>query len=175
MLTVTKGVTFTTWFPEIWIKWKLKDFQIIWANILFTLEHRYHNKCLQWKSFKIVCTKLAHLKFDACYRSQNSWGWACLPWFSISSSFQNSLKTTGLQGYEFRCWNLAQFLPDIGFQLLKSLWLSLMYFSFNDAPNALHRWKIWTAGRQIQHSDSSTTKPRCCNSYNMWLCIVLLK
>ncbi len=28
------------------IKWKLKDFQITWANILFTTEHREHNKCL---------------------------------------------------------------------------------------------------------------------------------
>ncbi len=30
----------------IWIKWKLKDFQITWANILFIIEHREHNKCL---------------------------------------------------------------------------------------------------------------------------------
>ncbi len=30
----------------IWIKWKLKDFQITLANILFTMEHREHNKCL---------------------------------------------------------------------------------------------------------------------------------
>ncbi len=64
---------------------------------------------------------------------------ACLPWCSISSSFQNSLKTSGhlktCRGYEFLefwCWNLVPFLPDIGFQLLKSLWSSLTYFSFND-------------------------------------------
>ncbi len=31
---------------KIWIKWKLKDFQITWDNILFTIEHREHNKCL---------------------------------------------------------------------------------------------------------------------------------
>ncbi len=67
---------------------------------------------------------------------------ACLPWCSISSSFQNSLKTSGHRGYEFLefwCWNLVPFLPDIVFQLLKSLWLSLTYFSFNDAPNVLYR------------------------------------
>ncbi len=90
---------------------------------------------------------------------------------SISSSFQNSLKTSGLRGCEFLefwCWNLVPFLPDIGFQLLKS-------FSFNDAPNVLYRWKIWTAGRPIQHLDSSTTKPCCCNSCSMWFWIVLLK
>ncbi len=103
---------------------------------------------------------------------------ACLPWCSISSSFQNSLKTYGHRGYEFLkfwCWNLVPFVPDIGFQLLKSLWSSLTYFSFNDAPNVLYRWKIWTAGRPIQQMDSSTTKPCCCNSLCMWFCIVLLK
>ncbi len=52
------------------------------------------------------------------------------------------------------CWNLVPFLSDIGFQLLKSLWSSLMYF---------------------YHLDSSTTKPCCCNSCSMWFCIVLLK
>ncbi len=75
---------------------------------------------------------------------------ACLPWCSISSSFQNSLKMSGHRGYEFLkfwCWNLVPFLPNIGFQLLKSLWSSLTYFSFNDAPNVLYRWKIWTAGQ----------------------------
>ncbi len=76
---------------------------------------------------------------------------ACLPWCSISSYFQNSWKTSGHRGYEFLefwCWNLVPFLPDIGFQLLKSLWSSLMYFLFNDAPNVFYRWKIWTAGRR---------------------------
>ncbi len=56
---------------------------------------------------------------------------ACLPWCSISSSFQNNLKASGHRGYEFLefwCWNLVPFLPVIGFQLLKSLWSSLTYF-----------------------------------------------
>ncbi len=30
-------------------KWKIKDFQITWANILFTIEDRKH-KCLNWDS-----------------------------------------------------------------------------------------------------------------------------
>ncbi len=30
-------------------KMKLKDFQITRANILFTIEHREHNKCLNWE------------------------------------------------------------------------------------------------------------------------------
>ncbi len=83
------------------------------------------------------------------------------------SSFRRSLKTAGHRGYEFLefwCWNLVPFLPDIGFQLLKSLWSSLTYFSFNDATNVLYREKIWTADRLIQHPDSSTTKPCCLNS-----------
>ncbi len=57
----------------------------------------------------------------------------------ITVSFQNILKTSGHQGYEFRCWTLVPFLPDIGFQLLKSSWKSLTYFSFNDAPNVLYK------------------------------------
>ncbi len=56
---------------------------------------------------------------------------ACLPWCRISSSFQNSLKMS-----EFYCWNLVLFLPDIGLQLLKSLWLSFTYFSL---LNVLYR------------------------------------
>ncbi len=35
--------------------------------------------------------------------------------------------------------NLVPFLPDTGFQLLKCLWSSLIYFSFNDVPNVLYR------------------------------------
>ncbi len=35
-------------FYFIWIKWKLKYFRITWADILFTIEHREHNKCLNW-------------------------------------------------------------------------------------------------------------------------------
>ncbi len=53
----------------------------------------------------------------------------CLLWCRISSSFENSLKMSGHRGYEFLefwCWNLVPFLPDIGFQLLKSLWSSLL-------------------------------------------------
>ncbi len=75
---------------------------------------------------------------------------ACLPWCSISSSFQNSLKTSGHRCYEFLefcCWNWVPFLPDICFRQLKSLWSSLTYFSFNDAPNVFYRWQIWTAGQ----------------------------
>ncbi len=90
----------------------------------------------------------------------------------------SSLKMSWHRGYEFLefwCWNLVPFLLDIGFQLLKSLWFSLTYFKFINAPNVLYRWKIWTAGRSIQHPDSSTMKPCCCNSCSMWFCIVLLK
>ncbi len=37
------------------------------------------------------CAKWAHFKLDACYWYQNSWDGACLPWCSISSSFQKSI------------------------------------------------------------------------------------
>ncbi len=32
--------------PEFQKCWELKYFQITWANILYTIEHREHNKCL---------------------------------------------------------------------------------------------------------------------------------
>ncbi len=41
---------------------------------------------------------------------------ACLPWRSISSSFQNSFKTSGDRGCEFlEFCVLVPFLPDIFF------------------------------------------------------------
>ncbi len=65
---------------------------------------------------------------------------ACLSWCSISSSFQNRLKTSGHRGYEvLEFWNLVPFLPDVGFQLLMSLWSSLTYFLCNDVPNVVYR------------------------------------
>ncbi len=67
---------------------------------------------------------------------------ACLPWRSISSSFQNSLKMSRHRGYEFLeflCLNLVLLFPDIGFQLLKSSWSLLTYVLFNDARNVLYR------------------------------------
>ncbi len=56
---------------------------------------------------------------------------ACLPWCSISSFFQISLKPSGHRGYEFLefwCWNLVPFLPDIDYQLLKSFRTSWRIF-----------------------------------------------
>ena len=121
------------------------------------------------RNFIILSTKWVHFKFDSCCRSLNSWvkGMFTIVEHLLSSALQNSLKTSGNQGYEFQefwCWNLVPFFPDVGFQLLKSSRLSLTYFPFNDAPNVLCRWKIWTADRPIQHLDSSLMKPCCCNS-----------
>ncbi len=64
----------------IWIKWKLKEFQIAWANILFTIEQMF-----KIRNLKMLCTKWARFKFDACYRFQNSLKTS----FSIHSAFQN--------------------------------------------------------------------------------------
>ncbi len=60
-------------FFKIWIKWRLKYFQITWANILFTIEHREHNKCFKLRNFTLISTEWAPFKFDDCYRSQKSW------------------------------------------------------------------------------------------------------
>ena len=87
----------------------------------------------------ILCTKWADFKCDSCYRSQNSWTGSCSPWWSISACFKTVWRHVS------HCWILVPYLSETGFQLLKSLWLSLTYFSFNDAPNVLYRWKNWTA------------------------------
>ncbi len=34
----------------VWIKWKLKDFQITWANILFEIEYKEH----KWIHFEML-------------------------------------------------------------------------------------------------------------------------
>ncbi len=52
-------VTCTTQIPEMLghffnlNKMKTKDFQITWANILFTVEHREHNKCLNGEIYPL--------------------------------------------------------------------------------------------------------------------------
>ncbi len=86
-----------------------------------------------------------------------------------------SIEVMSFWSFGVGIWSHSYFLPDIGFQRLKSVWSSLTYVLFNDAPHVLYRWKIWTAGRPIQHPDSSTTKPCCCNSCSVRFCIVLLK
>ncbi len=145
------------------------------STMFFTIEHKY----LIWEILQLYAQNelICYLMPPATGLKIVGMG-ACLPWRSISSSFQNSLNTFGHRSSEFLefwCWNLVPFLPDIVFQLLKSLLLSLTYFLFNDARNVLYRLKIWTAGRPIQNPDSSTMKPCCCNSCCMWFCIVLLK
>jgi len=132
------------------------------------------------RNFTILCTKCSFQIWCLVKRLKIVGKGACLPWCSISSSFKNSLKMSRHRGYEFLefwCLNLVPFLSDIGFQLLNSLWSSLMYFSFNDGLNVLYRWKIWTADRPNQHPDSPTTKLCCCNSCSVGfcMCIVLLK
>ena len=61
------------------------------------------------------------------------------------------------------------------FWVLNSSRSSLSYFALHNEPDVFSWWKIWTAGRFVQHLDSSTTKPCCCNRCSMWFSIVLLK
>ncbi len=121
------------------------------------------------------CFNYGNFKFDACYRSQNSWdgGMFTMEWYLIffSKQFEDV--------WASKLWvSVLEFGPILAwyrFPAAEEFVVVLMYFSFNDEPNVLYRWKIWTAGRSIQHLDSSTTKPCCCNSCSMWFCIVLLK
>ncbi len=45
--------------------------------------------------------------------------------FQVTSKVTNYFLVFGVK---FWCLNLVPFLPDLGFQLLKNLWSSLMYF-----------------------------------------------
>ncbi len=73
----------------------------------------------------------------------------CLAWWSISSSFQNSLKTSGHQGYEFLEFGLI--LAWYRFPATEEFVVVFDVFSFNDGPNVVYMWKIWTAERPNQH------------------------
>ncbi len=85
------------------IKFKLKDFQITWANILFTIVQRLHNKCLNWEILQFYAqNELISNLMPATGLKVVGTG-ACLPWCIISSSFQNSLMTSGHRGYEWAC------------------------------------------------------------------------
>ncbi len=116
------------------------------------------------RNFKIVCTKWPSNLMPNTGLKIVGTG-ACLPSCSISSSFQNSLKTFGHRVYEFlECCNLVPFLPDIGFQLLSSL----TYFLFYDAPNILYRWKLWTAGTLLLWSHAVVIAAVCGFALSFW-------
>ncbi len=88
---------------------------------------KFNNFMHKMSSFEMLCLL------------QVSKYWGGLSWCSIPSSFQNNLKTSGHRGCEFlEFWNLFPFFSDIGFQLLKSSWSSLVYLWFNGAPNVLY-------------------------------------
>ncbi len=82
-------------------KWKLKWFQITWANILFTIEHREHNKCLNWDILQFYAQNELIWNLMPTTGLKIIGTGASLPRCSISSSFQNSLKTSGHLGCDF--------------------------------------------------------------------------
>ncbi len=73
-------------FFSIWIKWKLKEFQITWANILFTIELREHNKCLNWEILQFYAQNELISNLMPAIGLKIVGTGACLPWCSISSS-----------------------------------------------------------------------------------------
>ncbi len=99
---------------------------------------------------------------------------ACLPWCGISSSFQ-VWRRLGIEVISF--WSIGVGIWSHSC-LISNCWRvrgRLWHISlFNNVPNFLYRWKIWTAARSIKHLDSST-EPCYCNSCSMCFCIVLLK
>ena len=67
---------------------------------------------------------------------------------------------------------VVAFLSDIGFNLLNSPW---SHFVFHYVANVLSWWKVWTAGRPLQHPNSSTTKTCSYNRLSMRSSVVLVK
>lgn len=93
-----------------------------------------------------------------------------LPVFIVCDACQNSLKKSGHSGFEFLefwCWNTVPFLPDIGEFVV-------VVFHFNDMPNILDRWNIWSAGRPSQHqallqwSHGVIIAGICCVALSCW-------
>ncbi len=80
------------------------------------------------RNLYILCTKLAHFKCDACYRSQNSWDGRTFTMVQHLLFFSEQFEDVWASRLWVWCWNLVPFLPDIGFQLLKSLWSSDVFF-----------------------------------------------
>ncbi len=127
------------------------------------------------RNLYILCTKLANFKCDACYRSQNSWDGRTFTMVQHLLFFSEQFEDV----WASRLWVLVlEFGPILAwykFPAVEEFVVVWRIFLCNDAPNVLYRWKIWTAGRPIQHPDFSTTKPCRCNSCRVQFCIVLLK
>ncbi len=148
--------------PNVLYRWKIWTASRLIQHLDSSLLRSHADVLTAVCGFAMSCWNTWHLEGSIC----------CSKTFIYLSAFIEPSKTcklpipscsllftsSGHRGYEFLefwCWNLVPFLPDIGFQLLKILWSSWMFFFclFNYAPNVLYRWKIWTAGRPIQHPD----------------------
>ncbi len=60
---------------KVLIKWKLKEFQITSANILFTAEHREHKKSLKWDILQLypINELISHMMHATCLRIVAQW------------------------------------------------------------------------------------------------------
>ena len=71
-------------------------------------------------------------------------------------------------------WNVVPFLSDAGLFSLFNFPGLLLPDLYYDAPNVFCWLKVWTAGRPVQHQDSSPMNPCCCDGCSIWFSIVLL-
>ncbi len=122
----------------------MKTIRISNHETIVYLQQNIDNKCLNLKIVKFDAqNELISNLMPATHLKIVGTG-ACLPWCSISSSFQNSLKMSGYRGYEFwefLCWDLVQFgpfLPD-RFPTAEEFVFVFDVFCFNDVPNVLYR------------------------------------
>lgn len=100
---------------------------------------------------------------------------ACSPWCNIPSFRKKMCIHLGSE--ETNCWSFGGGMSSHSclMQESESSFFSLPELLFDDRPNAFCWWKVWTAGRPVQHLDSSTVKSSCCDGCSMWFSNVLLK
>ncbi len=158
-------------------KMKTKRISITWANILFTIEHREHNKCLNGENFTIyaqneLISNLMPATGLKIVGTGHVYHGVASPLLFKTVWRRLVIEVMSFWSFGVGIWSI---LVWYRFTAAEEFVVVLTYFSFNDVPNVLYRWKIWTAGRPIQHPHSSTTKPCCCNSCSMWFCIVQLE
>lgn len=98
--------------------------------------------------------------------------WACLPLCYVTFTFNNIQQTIRKYGNYIHIYNIYVFIKVT--KLYNSC-LTGQGFGLHNAQNIFNSWQVWTALRPIQYPQSLTTKPCSCDTYRMWLGIVLLK
>ncbi len=97
--------------------------------------------------FTLLSIKWAHFKFDACYRTQNSWDGGMFTMVKHILFFSKQFEDV----WASRSWVSGVLVLEFGpifawyrFPAAEEFVVTFdIFLCFNDAPNVLYRWKIW--------------------------------